>query len=247
MINPSSIESISNASESILGEAAQKLYDEISERLAFGGEPLRVVDVENVGDEKTEAAETLNKLYYKLGSLLDELAYQASEDPQENLNIIALREIAVITEFTVQLAEGNPGMKFVEDPEGQAKFSARGDNIRAWRGTFSYGNEQVQFGVFIRPRTFEVMSGEKVAALDESRQARMAVHLMSRRGNIEMRIDPEYMGRVCFDIDGAAIDELEYQNVGQEANHHFYTDTYLNADSFADVLELLINVVDERA
>lgn len=232
--------------EASRNNGAKEAYEKISERLSFGGKPLEILGKDDIPPGQEEWGRLVNGLYFKLGTLLEELSYQSAERaPVDRRYELALGEIGLVTEFVVKLAERDEGMNMLSDPASEELYRRRGDDVRFWVGDFDYEGERVDVHVMVRPRAREVLSSIRPGMFEESRQARLGVELLSRRYKIAIRFDP---GRpICIDLDAPVLGTLAFEDVNQSAAHHFYTDTKITAGDFEHALNLFISAFDSRA
>lgn len=225
------------------GEDPQKLYERISERLSCGGRPLKILNEGELGPQQLESVKSANKVYLKLGCLLEELALQSANMAAEDKRCEkALCEIAVISEFVVQVAERNSRMKVRSDRASERPYRNRGDDVKFWVGEFEYQGETIDFSIMVRSNSYEVLDDSRPGVCSESRQARLAIELRSISYNISMRIDPE--STVCMDVKAPALSETCFGGVNQRGKHHFYTDIKMSAKQFEEMLKVYIFVFD---
>lgn len=223
---------------------AREFYEHTSERLSFNGRPLAILDSANVLHGQEESAKLVNDLYFKLGSLLEELAYQSADRAfRDRRYELALGEIGLISEFVVQLAERNESMNVLPNAASEELYRRRGDNTRFWVGDFEYLGERVDFHVMIRPRSHEVLDTTRPGVFEESRQARLGVELLSRKYMVAFRLDPDRP--ICIDLDAPILSSLDFDDVNQ-VGHHFDTDIRISAHDFAEALNLYASVFDSK-
>lgn len=77
----------------------------------------------SVSPEQEESAKLVNGLYFKLGSLLEELAYQSANRVSTDKRYeLALGEIGLMSEFVVQLAERNQAINILADTASERLY-----------------------------------------------------------------------------------------------------------------------------
>lgn len=222
-------------------------YDEISERLSENGS-LKLIDKEVFPPESREraAAENLNKIFFKFGALVENIAYQAADKSLDDARYErALPEAELLAEFLAQLTEANDNMNILSDKAKEKLYAKREDKIRAWIGDFEHNTERVDFTVMARAQTKESFAEGRPEVLEESRQARIAITLLTRKHRIDVRVDPD-IGNLCIDVDAPIIPNLEFDGVGQAKGHHFNTDMRLPAKQFGDAINAFSAVIDQR-
>lgn len=227
--------------ESDCNNRVQDLYDRISDRLSCGGHSIKLVSETAVPTEQMEGVKIINELYFKLGSLLEELAYQSADKaPTDRRYELALGEIGLMSEFVVQLAERNEDMNILPNVASEKIYAQRGDRARFWVGDFDYMGDRVDFTIMVRPKSHETPSDSKPGIYTESRQARLSIGLFSRKYNVAIRFDPEKS--VCLDIVAPIINDLNFDNVNQSGSHHFYTGTRVSVNGFESALNTCIDI-----
>ncbi len=223
-------------------------YDEISNRLSAGGS-LKLINEDMLTAESREriAAVTLNKILFNFGSLIENIAYQAADNSLENAQYEeALPEAELLAEFLAQLVEANEDMNILSDAAKEKLYSKREDTIRAWVGDFEHNGERVDFTIMARPHTKENFAEGRPGVLEESRQARIAITLHTRKHKIDIRVDPD-IGNLCIDVDTPVIPNLEFKDIGQAKGHHFNTGMRVPTEQFADTINIFSAVMDHRA
>lgn len=227
-------------------ERVQALYESISDRLGFENKPLALADrAKHPGNE--EAADKLNKVFYNVGALLEELALQCNDKVDKNPKYeSALNQIALLSEFIVQLAERNPNMYILPNTSHERLRGFYGDQIKSWIGNFQIADSKpVEFEIFVRPKAFDKFDSLVPGKTEESRQPRFSATLRTWKYQIGFRLDPEER-TVTIDIDTPTINQLSFDNVNQHLGHHFKTTQQITTDEFSKVLEVTIAEITSR-
>ncbi|TXI32382.1 MAG: hypothetical protein E6Q58_04050 [Niabella sp.] len=229
----------------ILYEQAASQYEYIAERLSLDGKPFHLINADGQ-TPLSESENHVNEIFYSLGSLLENLAFQCSEKVRASTEYAyALHEVALISEFAAQFVEKNPDMEIIRDESRESFYAKKNDNVRLWYGSFKTDiDEEIRFELLARARTNEKLSNLRAGSVEESKSASFKAFLISKKHNICFRFDPDQ--NLCIDLDTPGMDRLKFDEVNQKAGHHFYTDIRVGADEFANMINVITKDIDKR-